>query len=371
MLVRIQFSTYPSRQDTGAVKREPAAPFSPVVLAGRSAVRGPLLSCLMHGLLILGISKVGYWMADPDATWFERGASITYLHLQGTGAGLGSGVLYFPAAESASGPRAAPKPASGTHPSRPLKTKHTKMAAPPDLRFSAGQAMRLPEAGMVALVRHSEGARVPPPDSPAEAAVAGSSAEPVSPRSAGELSSVFDSPGHVGIPAMLAMKPPADTGEVRLVHPENGEFDVVLVQSTPDLSLQPLKGAPVYSVYLDVGTRKNWMLHFCEREPAVEITEHVVRIGAVEPIAAPYPKVTVVPESLADGASREPLAISAIIEEDGRLSHLETLNESNEGLLKALMSAFESWLFRPAKRKGTPVAVQVVLVIPGVDQKDH
>jgi hypothetical protein len=156
--------------------------------------------------------------------------------------------------------------------------------------------------------------------------------------------------------------PPPGAEEVRLVHPDDGQFDVVLVQSTPEPYLEPLKGTPVYSVYLDVGTGKPWMLHFCAREPKVEITEHVVRIGAIEPVAAPYPKVTVVPVSLAAGG--EPVAISGVIDEDGRLGHLEAFDERSDGVLRRLMSAFESWLFRPARRDGAPVAVQVVLVIP-------
>jgi hypothetical protein len=309
---------------------------------GRPDVRGPLLSFVIHGLLLAAAWQAGQYIAGPEAAWFEPGAAVTYVRLRPGDAIFLPGITGAPAARPA-----APRQSTAPRQTKALHLAGGTMAPPPEVRLTAGPALRSPEAGIIALVSHPGAAGVGLPDAPAAPAERGSPG--VTP------------PWNPGVPAVPAVPPPG-AEEVRLVHPDDGQFDVVLVQSTPEPYLEPLKGTPVYSVYLDVGTGKPWMLHFCAREPKVEITEHVVRIGAIEPVAAPYPKVTVVPVSLAAGG--EPVAISGVIDEDGRLGHLEAFDERSDGVLRRLMSAFESWLFRPARRDGAPVAVQVVLVIP-------
>ena len=53
----------------------------------------------------------------------------------------------------------------------------------------------------------------------------------------------------------------------RIMHPPNGNFDVVVTQATVggDLPGIPtrLSGTPVYTVYLRVGDVKEWVLAFC------------------------------------------------------------------------------------------------------------
>lgn len=256
----------------------------------------------------------------------------------------------------------------------PSQNKSLAMALPPEIpprRNPEEQA--LPESGMLKLATGQmlNGSPVKPPEpagsSPSPGRATSASAREHEPMEHTPIGLAPDPGRPRAVPALLPL-PPAVEGEVRLVHPADGQFDVVLLQSAPDSALEVLKGGPVYSVYLDVGTRKEWMLHFCAREPSVEITEHLVRIGAVEPIAAPYPKFTVVPPSLVAGAGRGPTAISGVIDEDGHFGHLDALEEDDRGVLKHLMSTFENWLFQPAKRKGVPLAVQVVLVIPAADE---
>ena len=366
-----------------------AALFRPVPMGRRWAFRGPLLSGVIHCLLIFAVLGIGEWIPESETAWFDPSASITYLR----GGGPAHGVLYFAAVHAATGSRGVLEPGrpSGNrirHPQKitPLRRQLPSMliAPPPDVSPSQRpRVQELQEPAIVALATHISGEHVIPPGPPTIGAGAADSTSQPSlryfpqaaargsdPGGQSQVDLSFDPGRPVAAPALSARQPAVEK-EVRLVHPEDGQFDVVLLQAAPDSTMQLLRGAPIYSVYLDVGTQKQWMLHFCAPEPNVEITEHVVRIGAVEPITAPYPRITVVPGSFVPGNAGDPLAVSGVIDEEGHLSHLSAFHEKDQDLVTRLISSFGEWLFRPAKRRGTPVAVQVVLVIPAGDDGVH
>ena len=64
------------------------------------------------------------------------------------------------------------------------------------------------------------------------------------------------------------LNPPGLNGTpLRIIHPNNGVFDIVVVQTStsesfPDAAAA-LSGRPIYTVYLQVGATKEWVLQFC------------------------------------------------------------------------------------------------------------
>ncbi len=155
---------------------------------------------------------------------------------------------------------------------------------------------------------------------------------------------------------------------VRVIHPENGVFDIVLVQPSPDEALPKLlSGRPIYTVYLRVGAEREWVLHYCVpggREYRVGAGGNVVQLGNPAPVKAPYPKSTVIPSSM--GRTTR-LMLHGRLAAEGVLRGLEPVITEQKQLADALIPYLEQWEFRPATRGGRPMELEVVLMIPGAE----
>jgi hypothetical protein len=155
------------------------------------------------------------------------------------------------------------------------------------------------------------------------------------------------------------------SNEIRVLHPENGHFDVVLVQGgAPDEAAEvpQFHNGPVYTAYLNVGMQKQWVLHYCAKDPDIQISDYVVRIGAIQKLEAPYPRVTIAPSDLPDAGDR--IALSALIDAEGKLRQVRPLGSPDPQYCGRLTPLLEKWLFRPARKAGAPTDLAVVLVIP-------
>ncbi|MBZ5596147.1 MAG: hypothetical protein LAP39_28210 [Acidobacteriia bacterium] len=167
------------------------------------------------------------------------------------------------------------------------------------------------------------------------------------------------------------LNPPGLKGTpLRIIHPNNGVFDIVVVQNSssetfPDAAAA-LSGRPIYTVYLQVGSSKEWVLQFCVPETAGPIqTGGLVKLGKPAPIGAPYPMVTVrPPEDWQHGS--EYLLVHGFLDESGRFRDLRILpsHEPTLPTTSALLDYLAFWEFRPAVRDGRPVKVEVILAVP-------
>lgn len=175
-------------------------------------------------------------------------------------------------------------------------------------------------------------------------------------------------------PAAVPAPPPASGASLlaaatRLEHPVGGVFDVVVQSSDADgfpESAGVLTGKPVYSVYVNAGGPKEWIMQYCipgGEAPDVEVSGGVVRLGGSSPLVAPYPRVTYRPPlKRRPGASY--VMIHGFLETRGRFDGLRGLGLSGAEDGPLIIPILEQWEFRPATRDGRPVRVEILLAIP-------
>ena len=167
----------------------------------------------------------------------------------------------------------------------------------------------------------------------------------------------------------LAALPIRYATPIRVEHPVNATFDVV-VQSASDQALPEsvgaLSGQPVYTVYLNVGAPKAWLLQYCvprEASGAVKIVAGAVNIGSPTPIKAPFPLVTVLPPVTMVPRTGY-IIVHALLDASGQIKEPSILRAPNASFKEPILSELLKWQFRPAVRNGGPVTVEVLLAIP-------
>jgi len=168
----------------------------------------------------------------------------------------------------------------------------------------------------------------------------------------------------------LALPPGFKGAPLRVIHPNNGVFDIVVMQSSSADAFPQgadlLSGRPIYTVYLQVGGRKEWVLQYCiPNAPGPIQTENIVQLGKPAPIRAPYPMVTVrPPEDWRHG--EDYLLVHGFLDAAGRFRNLQAIvNEQvPEGSAEALLQYLAYWEFRPAVQDGRPVMVEVIIGVP-------
>ena len=195
---------------------------------------------------------------------------------------------------------------------------------------------------------------------------AGDSASEAGP---GPAELVHSLPGGGRLFGMLT--PPGLNGTpLRVIHPNNGVFDVVVVQSSASETFperaDALSGRPIYTVYLQVGAPKEWILQYCVPNMAGPMQSgNVVTLGNPESVGAPYPTVTVrPPEDWSHGTDY--LLVHGFLDESGRFREMKILQSSQPAspTTDALLQYLAYWEFRPALQDGRPVRVEVILAVP-------
>jgi TonB family protein len=148
----------------------------------------------------------------------------------------------------------------------------------------------------------------------------------------------------------------------------NGTFDAVVVQSTsgdpfPD-SKDLLTGRPIYTVYVALGTPKDWALYFCvpgEKDPGA--SGNVVKMGTAVPVQAPYPTTLVRPDVNVPSFYKQVL-VHGYVTASGRVENLKVVRSIKPETDQALLTSLARWEFRPATRDGVNIGVEFVLSIP-------
>jgi len=151
--------------------------------------------------------------------------------------------------------------------------------------------------------------------------------------------------------------------------PANGNFDAMVVQTTP-LNQYPesrtlLTGRPIYSVYFSVGTAADWTFYFCipGEKPASSNTS-VIQLGPpATPVKAPYPTKLVRPE-IALPSWEKYVLVHGYVNEEGRFEGLRVVRSIQPGTDQALLASLSGWEFRAATKDGVGVMVEFLLSIP-------
>jgi hypothetical protein len=154
----------------------------------------------------------------------------------------------------------------------------------------------------------------------------------------------------------------------RIVHPASGVFDVVVqssgLEGFPE-SAGVLTGKPIYSVYLNVGAPKEWILQYAlpaGDAASPEVSGGVVRLGNSSPLTAPYPHLTFRPPIKARTGSSY-VMVHGFLDGNGRFEGLKVLGTTTAEEAPQILTVLERWEFRPAMQDGQPVRVEILLAI--------
>jgi hypothetical protein len=159
-------------------------------------------------------------------------------------------------------------------------------------------------------------------------------------------------------------------GTVRLELPKEGKFGVVVSGSSAAApyaeSVGALSGRMIYSVYLKVGLRKNWILQYCL--PRSEEQKTSVK-GRPDPLDAPWPYFIVRPDNAnMSGANADYILIHGTLTANGRFDKLAMVFPADLKQKDLLMRSLQQWTFRPASRDGVAADVEVLLIIPNAPE---
>lgn len=162
------------------------------------------------------------------------------------------------------------------------------------------------------------------------------------------------------------------SGDVVITRPANGSFDLVVTQ-TSTLDQFPegkgfLTGRPIYSVYITVGTKRDWTLFFCvpgSHPGSAHSDPHVVNLASTDPppVRAPFPTRMVRPHADVPSFFKY-ILVHGYVTAAGRFDKLQIVKSSIDAADQAVLAALQGWQFRSATRDGVPIAVEVLLSIP-------
>lgn len=152
-------------------------------------------------------------------------------------------------------------------------------------------------------------------------------------------------------------------GVTRISLPKDGKYAVVVMGSSQGVpypeSVGALTGKTVYTVYLNVGLHKRWVLQYC----LTKEVEATIPRGSSTPLEAPWPFLIFRPDHLVQPSDY--VILHGQIDKDGRFDQLAMVFPDQFEQKDLLMSSLKIWAFRPASRDRVPVPVEVLLIIPG------
>jgi hypothetical protein len=150
---------------------------------------------------------------------------------------------------------------------------------------------------------------------------------------------------------------------VHLTLPKDGQFGVVVVGTSvtdqyPEVA-EIWGGRLVYTVYLHVGARKNWVLQYSIPRAA----DAAVAGNSAKP-EAPWPFDVLRPHLAPEDYNSDALIVHGFINLAGRFEKLAMVFPTGFAQAKFVINALQQWQFRPARQNGQIAAVEVLLIIP-------
>jgi len=161
----------------------------------------------------------------------------------------------------------------------------------------------------------------------------------------------------------------------RIVLPRDGKYEVTVTQNAGIIpgSTDFLTGRPVYSVYIHVGDKRDWILQYClpggSAPSAPKRNSAVINLGSLGggggvPLSAPFAYVMLRPAVAFSGPDVRYAMVHGFVNESGRLEKLAEVGEQAIRNMDEVLEALANWEFRPATKDGQPTAVEVLLCIP-------
>jgi hypothetical protein len=160
-----------------------------------------------------------------------------------------------------------------------------------------------------------------------------------------------------------------DNGAVtRITLPKNGQFNVVVVGSSlteeyPETA-EVWKGRLAYSVYLHVGIEKNWIMQYSLPRAADSANAGNMHLEA------PWPYYIVRPNLNPDEATSDSVMVHGFVNETGHFEKLSVVFPTDMGYAREqlVLSALQQWQFRAGAHDGQLAKLEVLLIIPEINQ---
>jgi hypothetical protein len=122
-------------------------------------------------------------------------------------------------------------------------------------------------------------------------------------------------------------------------------------------------GKMTYTVYLQMGTPKSWILQY-----SLPRAGDAAEVGSATRIEAPWPYDRVRP-NLAPGAiDADALIVHGFVNLAGRFESLAIAFPPDFAQAQFVLSSLAQWQFRPAMQNGQNIKVEVLLIIPEVEE---
>jgi hypothetical protein len=221
-----------------------------------------------------------------------------------------------------------------------------------------------------------------PTDKPADKA-SGKTNDPSSNHASGKAAAKADSAKAADSPdsakaaqgsnAGSAQKTTAPTGYgivntptgAHITRPKEGQFGSVVIGSSltekyPETA-ELWSGRLSYTVYLPVGLAKSWILQY-----SLSRADSVA--GATTRAEAPWPYNIVRPNIAPGMIDADALMIHGFVNQAGRFEGLSIAFPPEFAQAQFVLNALSQWEFRPATQNGQNVRVEVLLIIPEVEE---
>jgi hypothetical protein len=149
----------------------------------------------------------------------------------------------------------------------------------------------------------------------------------------------------------------------RIKAPQDGTFGLVVVGASPEDQFPEASGLwsgrMVYTVYLHVGTTRNWILQYSQPR-SVEVGPN----GNTTSLESPWPTDMVVPNLAGDAINADALMVHGVLNKEGRFEDLAVVFPTQFAMTSFVLNALKQWEFRPAVANGLATAIEVLLIIP-------
>lgn len=128
-----------------------------------------------------------------------------------------------------------------------------------------------------------------------------------------------------------------------------------------------MKGRPVYTVYVPMGTIRDWVLQYAAIEHAGAGSRPrngtVVSLDQPAPLSAPFAFTVQRPELKFKGDGRYAF-VHGFINAGGKFESLQVVGTTGFENPENVLGNLIQWEFRPAMKDGVPIAVEVLLCVP-------
>jgi hypothetical protein len=121
----------------------------------------------------------------------------------------------------------------------------------------------------------------------------------------------------------------------------------------------------VYTVYIPMKRTPDaedptWTLQYALQDSSLG-TSGDPQVAAPSAVMREWPQI---PEELEKKYSQRQVVISAVVDKEGKVSHVVVKQTPDSRVSKPIVDAVEKWVFRPAQFNNQPVAVKILLGIP-------